>query len=73
MSADGIMGRKPYGYTTRMFHTVGWKRLELNRMMTFSGVNIGNCHSMFRRAFVWKAKARFVHSKFLPYLQLIPV
>ena len=65
MSADGIMGRKPYGYTTRMFHIVGWKRLELNRMMTFSGVNISNFHSMFRRAFVWKAKARFVHSKFL--------
>ena len=24
MSADGIVGRKPYGYTTRMFTIVGW-------------------------------------------------
>ena len=24
MSADGIMGRKPYGYTTRMFSICGW-------------------------------------------------
>ena len=65
MSADGIMGRKPYGYTTRMFHVVGWKRLELNRMMAFMGVNLGNFHSIFRRGFIWKGKARFIHSKFL--------
>ena len=24
MSADGITGRKPYGYTTRMFSIIGW-------------------------------------------------
>ena len=38
ISADGIMGRKPYGYSTRMFHTVGWTRLEVNRIMQFVGV-----------------------------------
>ena len=65
MSADGIMGRKPYGYTTRMFHVIGWKRLELNRMMHFAGVSLANFHSLFRRAFIWKGKARFVHPKFL--------
>lgn len=28
VSGDGIAGRKPYGYTTRMFQIVGWKCLE---------------------------------------------
>ena len=65
MSADGIMGRKPYGYTTRMFHIVGWKRLEVNRMLAFLGVNIGNFNSVFRRGFIHKGKARFVNPKFL--------
>ncbi|CAE7445428.1 unnamed protein product [Symbiodinium sp. CCMP2592] len=65
ISADGIMGRKPYGYTTRMFHTVGWTRLEVNRMMQFAGVKSSGFNSMFRRAFVWKSKARFIHKKFL--------
>ena len=65
MSGDGIMGRKPYGYTTRMWQIVGWKRLEMNRMMNFAGVSVSNFNSMFRRGFVWKAKARFIHQKFL--------
>ena len=65
MSGDGIMGRKPYGYTTRMFSIVGWKRLEVNRLMKFVGVHLGNFNSMLRRAFVWKVKARFVAKKFL--------
>lgn len=33
VSGDGIAGRKPYGYTTSMFQIVGWKRLEVNKMM----------------------------------------
>ena len=65
MSGDGIMGRKPYGYTTRMWRIIAWKRLEMNRMMTFGGVTSANFNSMFRRGFVWKAKARFIHEKFL--------
>lgn len=28
-SADGIVGRKPYGLITRFFHCIGWKRLAL--------------------------------------------
>ncbi|CAE7258342.1 unnamed protein product [Symbiodinium microadriaticum] len=55
ISGDGIMGRKPYG----------WTRLEVNKMMSFIGVTNSNFNSMFRRAFVWKAKARFIHEKFL--------
>ena len=65
LSGDGIMGRKPYGYSTRMFQMIGWTRLEVNRMMTFVGVSNHNFNSLFRRSFVWKAKARFVHRKFL--------
>ena len=34
-------------------------------MMSFMGVTVSNFNSMFRRGFIWKAKARFVHSKFL--------
>ena len=65
ISGDGIMGRKPYGYSTRMFQMIGWTRLEVNRMMAFIGVTNNNFNSMFRRAFFWKAKARFIHEKFL--------
>ena len=65
ISADGIMGRKPYGYSTKMFHTIGWTRLEVNRIMKFLGVGNNAFNSMFRRSLVWKAKARFIHKKFL--------
>ena len=65
ISGDGIMGRKPYGYSTRMFRVIGWTRLEVNRMIAFQGVTLKNLHSIFRRALVWKGKARFVHPKFL--------
>ncbi|CAE7650574.1 unnamed protein product [Symbiodinium sp. CCMP2592] len=41
------------------------KRLELNRMMMFAGVNIGNFNSILRRALVWKAKARFLPAQYL--------
>ena len=44
---------------------IGWTRLEVNGIMQFLGVRNRNFNSMFRRSFVWKAKARFVHKKFL--------
>ena len=59
MSGDGIAGRKPYGYTTKMFQLIGWKRLEVNRMLRFAGVTPSNFNSVFRRGFFWQAKARF--------------
>ena len=34
-------------------------------MMAFVGVSNHNFNSLFRRSFAWKAKARFVHRKFL--------
>ncbi|CAE8584402.1 unnamed protein product [Polarella glacialis] len=59
MSADGIPGRKPYGLQTRMLELIGWKRLELNKMLRFGSVTESNFNSILRRCFVWKPKARF--------------
>ena len=65
MSADGIAGRKPYGMVTRMLELVGWKRLEANRMLQFSGVTEHNFNSIYRRSLVWKPKARFLDGEYL--------
>ncbi len=64
MSADGIAGRKPYGITTRMLELVGWKRMEVNKLMRFTGVTDGNFPSILRRSFVWKPKARFLDATY---------
>jgi hypothetical protein len=61
----GIAGRKPYGITTRMLEIIGWKRVEVNRLMKFGGVTELNFQSILRRSFVWKPQARFLDSKFL--------
>ena len=65
MSADGIAGRKPYGYTTRMFAVVGWKRLETNRMIRFQDVSEENFRSVLRRGFVWGPQAAFHQADYL--------
>ena len=59
VSGDGIAGRKPYGFSTKMIHCVGWKRLEANRMFTFEDVGKRNFNAILRRALVWRARARF--------------
>ncbi len=48
-----------------MFELVGWKRIELNRLMKFVGVNEGNFQSILRRSFVWKPRARFLDAGIL--------
>ena len=65
MSGDGIAGRRPYGYVTRMIELSGWKRMEVNRLMPFKGVNESNFPSILRRSFVWKPRARFANPEFL--------
>ena len=66
ISGDGIMGRKPYGYSTRMFQMIGWTRLEVNKIdVLCRGKRTTTSTQCFRRTFVWKAKARFIHEKFL--------
>ena len=40
MSGDGVAWRKPYEFTTKMFELIGWKKLEVNRMINkFAGVS----------------------------------
>ena len=58
-SADGIAGRKPYGFRTRMIHCVGWKRLEANRMFRFADVGKKDFNAIMRRSLVWRVKSRF--------------
>ena len=65
MSADGIAGRRPYGYVTRMIELCGWKRMEVNRLMLLKGVTEQNFPSILRRSFLWKPLARFVAQNFL--------
>ncbi len=48
-----------------MLELVGWKRLELNKMLRFAGVTETNFNSILRRCFVWKPKARFWDAEYL--------
>jgi hypothetical protein len=65
MGGDQIAGRKPYGIMTRMLQIIGWKRIELNRLLRFSGVTESNFPSILRRSFVWKPKARLLDPTYL--------
>ena len=59
MSAEGIAGRKPFGFRTRMIRCIAWKRLEANSMFSFADVGTRDLNSAFRRLLVWRAKSRF--------------
>ena len=37
-TGEGIAGRMPYGILTKLFHILGWKRLEMNKRLVFSVV-----------------------------------
>ena len=65
MSADGIAGRRPYGYETRMIELVAWKRYEVNSMIKFTGVSEKNFYSALRRGLVWEPKARFIEGNII--------
>ena len=39
-TGEGIAGRMPYGILTKLFHILGWKRLEMNKLLVFSEVPI---------------------------------
>ena len=61
MSADGIVGRRPYGMSTRMIELVGWKRYEVNSMVRLAELqkevfhpptDLGSC--AFRRL-AWRS------------------
>lgn len=48
-----------------MLELVGWKRLEMNKLIRFAGVTDANFGSIIRRSFVWKPKALFVDAGWL--------
>ena len=60
MSGDGIFGRLPYHILTKVIHLVGWKRMELNRRVRFTGVTDRIFHSNFRRCLIIRMQGRFV-------------
>ncbi|CAK0861021.1 unnamed protein product [Prorocentrum cordatum] len=62
-SADGIFGRLPYQILTKVIYLVGWKRMELNKLITFDGVSEGAFHAIYRRSLLIKVWARFVDAE----------
>ena len=59
-SADGIFGLLPYAILTKVIRLVGWKRMELNKLIRFEGVSEGAFHSIFRRSLLIRIMARFI-------------
>ncbi len=50
-SADLIFGRLPYQILTKKICLVGWKRMELNRLIRFIGVREHEFNPIYRRSF----------------------
>ena len=48
-----------------MMRIIGWKRLEVNKMLYFAGVTEANFNSILRRALVFEIQARFVDAAVL--------
>ena len=65
MTGEGIPGRRPYGIVTRVMRMVGWKRLEVNRLLQFIGITESNYNSIMRRCLVYRISARFVEQNVL--------
>jgi len=61
----GIVSGQGAPTTSRMLELVGWKRLEVNKLMSFAGVSERNFNSILRRSLVWKPRGRFVDKEFL--------
>ena len=59
-SADPVAARLPYGIVTKMVQLVGWKRMEMNRLIRFQGVTETSFHCILRRAWACKLKGRCV-------------
>ena len=64
-TADGIFGRLPYQVLTRLIALCGWKRMELNKLITFVGVTERTFYTIFRRALLIKTDSRFLDEEFL--------
>ena len=60
ISADPIAARLPYGIVTHLVSLYGWKRLELNKLIKFTGVTLPSVDSIHRRTWVVILKAKFL-------------
>jgi len=69
MTADPVAARLPYAIVTHLVELIGWKRLELNKLVHFSGVTEQTLDSIYRRSWVCVLQGRFVSEE---VLQLIP-
>ena len=65
MSADGIFARLPYQIITKVIHMIGWKRMELNKLIKFTNVKESGFQALFRRALLIKMYARFVDEEYV--------
>ena len=65
ITGEPVAARRPYGHETLMLRIVGWKRLEANRHLSFTGVTEHNFNSILRRSFVYLINARFVEASHL--------
>ena len=59
-TGEGISGRMPYGVVTKLFKVIGWKRIELNTLINFDGVEEASFESVLRRFAITKMKVRLV-------------
>ena len=50
----------PYGVITKLFRVIGWKRVELNSMINFDGVQENNFESILRRFAIISLHSRLV-------------
>ncbi len=62
-TGEGIAGRMPYGIVTKLFKVVGWKRIELNKFLSFDDVTENNFESIMRRFAVIGIQARFFEAE----------
>merc|ERR1711983_246330 len=59
VSGDPVACRSNYAIVTKMLSLHGFKRYELNRAISFSGVSEESFPSILRRSLVIQMKARF--------------
>ena len=62
VSADPIAVRLPYAVVTKLVELKGWKRYEMNKLMTFAGTDGKSFDSIYRRSCVVMMNGQFVNN-----------
>ena len=65
-TGEGMSGRMPYGILTKLYKVIGWKRLKLNKMISFDDIEERNFESILRRFSVIRLQSRLVEPGTLP-------